>query len=162
MYQYACHPPISQLCPFREEIKLWNYQVSIQKTESAVDILSKKKLKPRELEDTQLEGHESIAREGHFQEIQKHRVEATTTSHSFCSTNLFDSWKDFLSFFFFSDVLYFLLNYIIPHYSFLFFLIWAALSLHCCTQAFSSCSERGQLLCRLLTVVASLIAEHWL
>ena len=116
MYQYACHPPISQLCPFREEIKLWNYQVSIQKTESAVDILSKKKLKPRELEDTQLEGHESIAREGHFQEIQKHRVEATTTSHSFCSTNIVDSWKDFLSFFFFSDVLYFLLNYIIPHY----------------------------------------------
>ena len=101
MYQYACHPPISQLCPFREEIKLWNYQVSIQKTESAVDILSKKKLKPRELEDTQLEGHESIAREGHFQEIQKHRVEATTTSHSFCSTNIVDSWKDFLSFFFF-------------------------------------------------------------
>ena len=63
---------------------------------------------------------------------------------------------------FFSDVLYFLLNYIIPHYSFLFFLNWAALSLHCCSQAFSSCSERGQLLCRLLTVVASLIAEHWL
>ena len=39
----------------------------------------------------------------------------------------------------------------------------AALGLHCCVQAFSSCSERGLLfvaVCRLLIAVASLVAEH--
>ena len=41
----------------------------------------------------------------------------------------------------------------------------AALGLHCCVWAFSSCSERGLLLvtvCRLLIVVASLVAEDGL
>ena len=39
----------------------------------------------------------------------------------------------------------------------------AALSLHCCMQAFSSCSEWGLLFIAvhgLLTAVASLVAEH--
>ena len=43
------------------------------------------------------------------------------------------------------------------------YLFLAALGLHCCAQAFSSCSERGLLfvvVCRLLTAVASLVAEH--
>ena len=46
---------------------------------------------------------------------------------------------------------------------FSFFL--AALGLHCCAQAFSSCGERGLLFVavgRLLTAVASLVAEHGL
>ena len=41
----------------------------------------------------------------------------------------------------------------------------AALGLHCCAQAFSSCGERGLLLVVVrgpLIAVASLIAEHWL
>ena len=43
------------------------------------------------------------------------------------------------------------------------YLFLAALGLCCCTQAFSSCSEWGLLfvaVCRLLIVVASLVAEH--
>ena len=46
---------------------------------------------------------------------------------------------------------------------YLFILFLVALGLHCCTQAFSSCSEWGLLFIvvhGLLTVVASLIAEH--
>ena len=45
------------------------------------------------------------------------------------------------------------------------YLFLAALGLHCCAQAFSSCSERGLLfvvVCRLLIVVASLVVEHGL
>ena len=45
------------------------------------------------------------------------------------------------------------------------YLSLAALGLHCCARAFSSCSELGLLLvvvCRLLTAVASLVAEHGL
>ena len=41
----------------------------------------------------------------------------------------------------------------------------AALGLSCCVQSFSSCGERGLLFIavrRLLTVVASLVAEHGL
>ena len=41
----------------------------------------------------------------------------------------------------------------------------AALGLHCCSQAFSSCGERGLLFIavhRLLAAVASLVAEHGL
>ena len=44
-------------------------------------------------------------------------------------------------------------------------LFLAALDLHCCVQAFSSCGERGLLFVavrRLLTVVASLVAVHGL
>ena len=47
--------------------------------------------------------------------------------------------------------------------SFFFFL--AALGLHCCVQAFSSCGERGLLFVavrRLLIAVASLVVEHGL
>ena len=43
------------------------------------------------------------------------------------------------------------------------YLFLVALGLCCCAQAFSSCSEQGLLfvvVCGLLTVVASLIAEH--
>ena len=44
-----------------------------------------------------------------------------------------------------------------------FIYLLAALGPHCCTWAFSSCSERGLLLaavCRLLIAVASLVAER--
>ena len=45
------------------------------------------------------------------------------------------------------------------------YLFLAALGLRCCAWAFSSCGERGLLfvvVCRLLIVVASLVAEHGL
>ena len=45
------------------------------------------------------------------------------------------------------------------------YLLLAALGLRCCAQAFSSCGEWGLLfvaVCGLLTVVASLVAEHGL
>ena len=48
---------------------------------------------------------------------------------------------------------------------FLFFLFLAALGLHCCTRALSSCDERGPLFIvvhRPLIAVASLVAEHGL
>ena len=44
-----------------------------------------------------------------------------------------------------------------------FFLFLAALGLHCCGRAFSSCGERGLLFVAvhgLLIAVASLVAEH--
>ena len=44
-------------------------------------------------------------------------------------------------------------------------LFLAALGLRCCARAFSSCGERGLLfvvVCGLLIVVASLVAEHGL
>ena len=47
----------------------------------------------------------------------------------------------------------------------LIYLFLAVLGLHCCTWAFSSCSERGLLFVavrRLLIVVASLAAENGL
>ena len=43
------------------------------------------------------------------------------------------------------------------------YLFLAALGLHCCVRAFSSCGERGLLFDAvhgLLTAVASLVAEH--
>ena len=43
------------------------------------------------------------------------------------------------------------------------YLFLAALGLHCCVQAFSSCGEQGLLfvvVCGLLIAVASLVAEH--
>ena len=48
---------------------------------------------------------------------------------------------------------------------FLYFLFLAALGLRCCTQAFSSCGERGLLFLvvgGLLIAVASLVAKHGL
>ena len=45
------------------------------------------------------------------------------------------------------------------------YVFMAALGLHCCSRAFSSCGERGLLfvaVCRLLLAVASLVTEHWL
>ena len=48
---------------------------------------------------------------------------------------------------------------------YLFNLFLAALGLHCCAQAFSSCGERGLLfvaVCGLLIAVASLVVEHGL
>ena len=57
-------------------------------------------------------------------------------------------------------------NLIFSLYFYLFiYLFLAALGLHCCAQAFSSCSEQGLLfvaVCRLLIAVASLVAEHGL
>ena len=47
----------------------------------------------------------------------------------------------------------------------LIYLFWAALGLHCCVWAFSSCGEWGLLFVavrRLLIAVASLVAEHGL
>ena len=54
-------------------------------------------------------------------------------------------------------------NYISNVCLFVYFL--AALGLHCCTWAFSSCSERGLLfpaVCGLLIAVASFVEEHGL
>ena len=48
-------------------------------------------------------------------------------------------------------------------FKFLYIYFLAALALHCCAQAFSSCSERGLLFVAvhgLLVVVASLATEH--
>ena len=48
---------------------------------------------------------------------------------------------------------------------FILFLFLAALGLHCCTRAFSSCNEQGLLLVvvhKILIAVTSLVAEHWL
>ena len=48
---------------------------------------------------------------------------------------------------------------------FIIIIILAALGLHCCTQAFSSCSVQGLLFVAmrgLLIVVASLVAERYL
>ena len=47
----------------------------------------------------------------------------------------------------------------------LFILFLAVLGLRCCSQAFSSCGERGLLsvaVCGLLIAVASLVVEHGL
>ena len=63
----------------------------------------------------------------------------------------------FLSVFFFND--FFFLNKFI----YFIYLFLAALGLCCCVWASSSCGERGLLfvaVCRLLIVVASLVAEH--
>ena len=52
-----------------------------------------------------------------------------------------------------------------PFLKLIYLLFWAALGLCCCTQAFSSCGERGLLFVavrRLLIEVASLVAEHGL
>ena len=49
------------------------------------------------------------------------------------------------------------------NFIYLFYLFLAALGLRCCVQASSSCGERGLLfvvVCGLLIVVASLVAEH--
>ena len=65
----------------------------------------------------------------------------------FCSDS-----KNFFSF----DIIYFLFLKFI-------YLFLAALGLHCCTWAFSSCGEQVLLFVvvrRLLIVVASLVAEH--
>ena len=46
---------------------------------------------------------------------------------------------------------------------FLIYLFLAALGLHCCAWAFSSCGEQGLLfavVCRLPIAVASLVVEH--
>ena len=60
-------------------------------------------------------------------------------------------------------VQYILVAYFIFYKFILFILFLAALGLHCCTRAFPSCSKRALLfvaVCRLLIVVASLVAEH--
>ena len=52
-----------------------------------------------------------------------------------------------------------------PRNFFFFFFFLAALGLHCCAWAFSSCGEQGLLfvvVCWLLIAVASLVADHGL
>ena len=54
-------------------------------------------------------------------------------------------------------------NYFFKIHLFFIYLFLAALGLRCCTQAFSSCGERGLLFLMvrgLLIAVASLVAEH--
>ena len=53
--------------------------------------------------------------------------------------------------------------FFIFYFFILFYLFLAALGLRCRMQAFSNCGEQGLLfiaLCRLLTAVVSLVAEH--
>ena len=55
-------------------------------------------------------------------------------------------------------------SFILKIYLFIY-LFLAVLGLHCCTWAFSSCSEPGLYFIAvlgLLIAVASLVAEHWL
>ena len=62
------------------------------------------------------------------------------------------------------DILYSLVA-IFFKFIYLIYLFLAALGLRCCVQAFSSCGKQGLLfvvVCRLLIVVASLVAEHGL
>ena len=75
-------------------------------------------------------------------------------------------WLGFLVFFGFwflgfFDYLFFFLKFI---YLFIY-LFLAALGLHCCAQAFSSCGEQGLLFIAvhgLLIAVAALVADHGL
>ena len=62
----------------------------------------------------------------------------------------------------FSSVFFFSLAGVLSRFLFIY-LFMAVLGLHCCVRAFSSCSEWGLLFVAvhgLLTVVASLVAEH--
>ena len=61
-------------------------------------------------------------------------------------------------------ILFYFLLLILFIYLFIY-LFLAALGLHCCAQAFSSCGKQGLLFVavrRLVIVVASLVAEHGL
>ena len=54
---------------------------------------------------------------------------------------------------------------ILKKFNLFIFIFLAALCLHCCMRAFSSCGEQGLLfivVCGLLIAVASLVAEHGL
>ena len=60
---------------------------------------------------------------------------------------------------------FYLFIYLFIYKNYLIYLFLAALGLHCCTQAFSSCSEPGLLFVvvrGLPIVVASLVVEHGL
>ena len=57
----------------------------------------------------------------------------------------------------------FFLVFLINSFNFNFFFFLVALGLCCCVRAFSSCDESGLhfiAVCRLLTVVVSLVVEH--
>ena len=62
------------------------------------------------------------------------------------------------------QLLFFLFFFLFHKFIYLFiYLFLAALGLHCCVQALSSCGERGLLfvmVCGLLFAVASLVVEH--
>ena len=61
------------------------------------------------------------------------------------------------------SLIFFLILFCIFFYKYFFFFFLAALGLHCCVRAFSSCGEQGLLfivVCGLLTAVASLVVEH--
>ena len=69
--------------------------------------------------------------------------------------------KFYFILFFIQDVLFFLT--IFKNFIYFIYLFLAALDLHCCVRAFSSCGERGLLFIAvrgLLIVVASLVVEH--
>ena len=65
-----------------------------------------------------------------------------------------------------SGTLFLFIYFFFREGSFFFLILFlAALGLCCCTQAFSSCGERGLLfieMCGLLIAVASLVVEHGL
>ena len=72
-----------------------------------------------------------------------------------------------LTYWVFSSAFYYFLHLLCQSsdFFFFFFKFMAALGLHCCAWAFSSCGERGPLfiaVCWFLIAVASPAAEHWL
>ena len=81
------------------------------------------------------------------------RTPADTKIHG-CSSPLY-KMAQYLHIIYAHTTIFFILFYFI-------YLFLAALGLHCCTQAFSSCGERRLLVAvrRLLLAVASLVAEH--
>ena len=63
------------------------------------------------------------------------------------------------------DIAFYFYLFIYKFIFYLYYLFSAALGLRCCLRASSSCGERGLLFVavrRLLTAVASLVAEHGL
>ena len=88
-------------------------------------------------------------------------VSRTHCSVSFPTPAVCPSWsltvKDFVPFSCHPQVFAFLGCFFF-FFIFIYLFILAALGLHCCAQAFSSCSEQGFF----FVVVASLIAEHGL
>ena len=64
---------------------------------------------------------------------------------------------------FLADLLFSLLFFFFNKFIYFIYLLLAALGLHCCTRAFSSCGEGGLLFVAvrgLLIAVASLVVEH--
>ena len=86
--------------------------------------------------------------------------EGTGSGVGWVSSEPFQAVNSFFFFFLILNVGFFFFLF-----TYLFIIILAALGLHCCTQAFSSCDEQGLLFVSvrgLLIAVASLAAEHGL